>query len=128
MDGFYRTGDIVERDERGYLTVLGRSKDQINRGGEKIAPEEVENLILGHEGVHDVSVVGVPDRIIGERIKAYLIPRQGVDPVTLRLPTIRQFLRECGLAAYKLPDALEIVGEFPHTAIGKVSKLAQRGE
>ncbi|MCD0453055.1 AMP-binding protein [Actinocorallia sp. API 0066] len=125
-DGFYRTGDIVERDENGYLSVVGRSKDQINRGGEKVAPEEVENLILGHEGVHDASVVGIPDAILGERVKAFVIPRAGTDPATLRLAVIRKFLRERGLASYKLPDALEVVAEFPQTAVGKVSKRLQR--
>lgn len=125
-DGFYRTGDIVSRDERGYLTVVGRSKDQINRGGEKVAPEEVENLILALDGVHDVSVIGVADRVLGERVKAYVVPREGVDPSTLTLAAVRRHLRERGLAAYKMPDVLEVVGEFPRTAMGKVSKLLQR--
>lgn len=126
-EGFYRTGDIVERDERGYITVVGRSKDQINRGGEKVAPEEVENLILGHEGVHDVSVVGIPDPVLGERVKAYVIPRTGSDPADVKLAAIRRHLRDRGLASHKLPDVLEVVTEFPRTAVGKVSKLAQRG-
>jgi len=125
-DGFYRTGDIVERDERGYLTVVGRSKDQINRGGEKVAPEEVENLILAHDAVHDVSVVGVADRVLGERVKAYVIPREGVEPPALNLGSIRRHLRERGLAAYKMPDVVVIVREFPRTAVGKVSKRMQR--
>lgn len=125
-DGFYRTGDIVVRDERGYITVVGRSKDQINRGGEKVAPEEVENLILALDGIHDASVVGIPDRVLGERVKAYVVPREGVDPSTLTLGAIRRHLRERGLADYKMPDALEVVAEFPRTAVGKVSKLLQR--
>jgi 2,3-dihydroxybenzoate-AMP ligase len=125
-DGFYRTGDIIERYENGYLAVVGRSKDQINRGGEKVAPEEVENLILGYDGVHDVSVVGIPDAILGERVKAFVVPREGADPATLKLASIRRHLREAGLASYKLPDALEVVAEFPQTAVGKVSKRLQR--
>ncbi|MFB9739647.1 (2,3-dihydroxybenzoyl)adenylate synthase [Pseudonocardia sulfidoxydans] len=125
-DGYYRTGDIVARDERGYLTVVGRSKDQINRGGEKVAPEEVENLILALDGVHDVSVIGIADRVLGERVKAYVVPRDGVDPSTLTLAAVRRHLRERGLAAYKMPDALEVVAEFPRTAMGKISKLLQR--
>ncbi|WP_218601741.1 (2,3-dihydroxybenzoyl)adenylate synthase [Pseudonocardia abyssalis] len=125
-DGYYRTGDIVVRDERGYITVVGRSKDQINRGGEKVAPEEVENLVLALDGVHDVSVVGVADRVLGERVKAYVVAREGVDPSTLTLGVIRRHLRERGLAEYKMPDALEVVAEFPRTAVGKVSKLLQR--
>ena len=127
-DGFYRTGDIVEQDARGYLTVVGRSKDQINRGGEKVAPEEVENVILGHDSVHDVSVIGIEDRLLGERVKAYVIVREGIDAGTVNLGVIRGYLRERGLAAYKLPDALEIVTEFPRTAMGKVSKRMQRAQ
>ncbi|GLY15084.1 2,3-dihydroxybenzoate-AMP ligase [Kineosporia sp. NBRC 101677] len=125
-DGFYRTGDIVQQDELGYLSVVGRSKDQINRGGEKVAPEEVENFILGHPAVYDASVVGVEDRLLGERVKAYVILRQDAGKVNLGV--IRGYLRERGLAAYKLPDALEIVTEFPQTAIGKVSKRLQRAQ
>lgn len=127
-DGFYRTGDIVVRDERGYLTVVGRLKDQINRGGEKVAPEEVENLILGHGGVHNVSVIGIPDEVLGERVKAYVIPREGADRAALNQAGIRRFLRERGLAAYKQPDVVEVVDEFPSTAVGKVSKRAQRAQ
>lgn len=123
-DGFYRTGDIVSVDERGYLTVLGRAKDQINRGGEKIAPEEVENLILANESVHDVSVVGVPDVLLGERTKAYVILRDGAD--TLNAIGVKRFLRERGLAAYKIPDVVEFVTEFPRTSVGKISKRDQR--
>lgn len=125
-DGFYRTGDIVWEDEHGYLTVVGRSKDQINRGGEKVAPEEVENLILAHEAVHDVSIVGVPDDVLGERIKVFVMPREGGDVTALTLPGIREFLQDKGLAAYKLPDVLELVDEFERTAVGKVSKRNQR--
>ncbi len=125
-DGFYRTGDIVRAIDRGYLTVLGRSKDQINRGGEKIAPEEVENLLLAHEAVHDVSVVGVPDALLGERTKAYVILREGVEPGALSILGVRRFLRERGLAAYKIPDTIEFVAQFPSTGVGKVSKREQR--
>ncbi|MEX5635136.1 (2,3-dihydroxybenzoyl)adenylate synthase [Parafrankia sp. FMc2] len=125
-DGFYRTGDIVERDERGFIRVVGRSKDQINRGGEKIAPEELENACLAHGGVHNVSVIGVDDEVLGERIKAYLIPRSPADAADLTLSKLRRFLQERGLATFKLPDFVEVVDEFPYTAVGKVSKRLQR--
>ncbi|MEV1292132.1 AMP-binding protein [Pseudonocardia sp. NPDC049635] len=125
-DGFYRVGDLVRQDPRGYLTVVGRAKDQINRGGEKIAPEEVENLLLAHPAVHDASVVGVPDEVLGERTKAYLVPRADTDRSGLDLPGVRSFLRERQLAAYKLPDLVEVVEAFPSTVAGKVSKRAQR--
>ncbi|MEQ3552968.1 AMP-binding protein [Pseudonocardia nematodicida] len=127
-DGYYRVGDLVQQDERGYLTVVGRAKDQINRGGEKIAPEEVENHLLAHPAVHDASVVGVPDDALGERTKAYVVPRPAADPATLTLAGTRSFLRERGLAAYKLPDLVEVVEQFPSTVAGKVSKRAQRAK
>ncbi|MET9734810.1 (2,3-dihydroxybenzoyl)adenylate synthase [Streptomyces sp. NPDC006458] len=118
-DGFYRTGDLVRMTGSGHLVVEGRAKDQINRGGEKIAAEEVENVILGHPAVHDVSVVSVPDDFLGERACAYVILREGV---ALRAPALRKFVRERGLAAFKVPDLVEFVDAFPHTGIGKVSK------
>ncbi|MEV0318562.1 (2,3-dihydroxybenzoyl)adenylate synthase [Streptomyces sp. NPDC050658] len=123
-DGFYRTGDIVSRTPTGHLVVEGRAKDQINRGGEKIAPEEVENVILSHPYVHDVSVVAVPDEYLGERTLAYVIPREGAEP--LKPVTIKKFVRERGLAAFKVPDRVEFVTAFPQTGIGKVSKKDQR--
>ncbi|WP_405566758.1 (2,3-dihydroxybenzoyl)adenylate synthase [Streptomyces sp. NBC_01167] len=118
-DGFYRTGDIARSTPSGHLVVEGRAKDQINRGGEKIAAEEVENVILGHPAVHDVSVVSVPDDYLGERSCAYVILRPDAE---LRPAAVRRYVRERGLAAYKIPDRVEFVEAFPSTGIGKVSK------
>ena len=123
-DGFYRTGDIVRRRPSGHLVVVGRAKDQINRGGEKIAPEEVENALLAHQSVHDVSVVAVPDAYLGERSLAYVILRPGTEP--LKPAAVKRFVRERGLAAYKVPDLVEFVDAFPQTGVGKVSKKHQR--
>lgn len=123
-EGFYRTGDIV-RFENGSLTVVGRAKDQINRGGEKIAPEAVENVLLQHPSIHDVSVVGAEDEVLGERIQAFVIPR--ADQETLTPTAIRKFARENGLASFAVPDDVLIVAEFPFTGVGKVSKKQQRG-
>ncbi|MGY5138918.1 (2,3-dihydroxybenzoyl)adenylate synthase, partial [Streptomyces nigrescens] len=100
-DGFYRTGDIVRRTATGHLVVEGRAKDQINRGGEKIAPEEVENIILAHPAVHDVCVVAVPDAYLGERTLAYVILRTGAEP--LKSVALKRFVRARGIAAYKVP-------------------------
>ncbi|MFO6496997.1 (2,3-dihydroxybenzoyl)adenylate synthase [Bacillus sp. z60-11] len=121
-DGFYRTGDLVKVNSSGYLIVEGRSKDQINRGGEKVAAEEVENHLLAHPGVLDAAVVSMPDEFLGERTCAYIIPRS-----TPPLPAeLKAFLRERGLAAYKIPDRVEMVEAFPQTGVGKVSKKALR--
>lgn len=129
-DGFYRTGDIVTFDH-GSLTVVGRAKDQINRGGEKIAPEAVENVLLQHPGVHDVSVVGAKDDVLGERIQAFVIPRGGTGGVDkeqkLTSTAMKKFAREHGLSSFAVPDDVLVVDEFPFTGVGKVSKKDQRG-
>ncbi|QEU97555.1 (2,3-dihydroxybenzoyl)adenylate synthase [Streptomyces kanamyceticus] len=119
-DGFYRTGDIVRLTGTGHLVVEGRAKDQINRGGEKIAAEEVENHLLAHPAVHDANVVAEPDPYLGERTCAYVILRAGAEPV--KPIAIKKFVRERGLAAYKVPDRVEFVTAFPQTGVGKISK------
>lgn len=118
QDGFYRTGDLVRRLPSGHLVVTGRVKDVINRGGEKVPAEEVENLLLGHPAVHDVALVGLPDPMLGERTCAVVVPR-GAAPT---LPELLGYLRERGVAAFKYPDLLETVSEMPRTSVGKVSK------
>ncbi len=117
-DGFYRTGDLVRRLPTGHLVVEGRAKDQINRGGEKVAAEEIENHLLAHPAVHDAAVVAIPDEYLGERTCAFVIPLG--DPPTG--PALRAFLRGRGLAAYKIPDRIELVDAFPHTGVGKTSR------
>ncbi|MEU7043615.1 (2,3-dihydroxybenzoyl)adenylate synthase [Streptomyces varsoviensis] len=119
-DGFYRTGDVVRLTEDGYLVVEGRAKDQINRGGEKVAAEEIENHILAHPAVHDVAIVSMPDDYLGERTCAYVVLRDGAEPI--RPVAVKKFVRERGLAAYKVPDRVEFVDAFPQTGIGKISK------
>jgi 2,3-dihydroxybenzoate-AMP ligase len=119
-DGFYRTGDLVRVLPSGHLVVEGRAKDQINRGGDKISAEELENHILAHPGVHDAAVVGMPDDTMGERTCAYLVPR-GQAPAQRELAA---FLTERGVAAYKLPDRVELTDAFPRTSVGKIDKKA----
>ncbi|MEV6263576.1 (2,3-dihydroxybenzoyl)adenylate synthase [Streptomyces sp. NPDC051784] len=123
-DGFYRTGDVVRRTPTGHLVVEGRAKDQINRGGEKIAPEEIENIILAHPAVHDVSLVSVPDEFLGERTLAHVILRENAE--RLRPADVKAFVRSRGVAAYKIPDLVRFVDAFPRTGVGKVSKKALR--
>nr|BFE28111.1 (2,3-dihydroxybenzoyl)adenylate synthase [Actinomadura rugatobispora] len=125
-DGFYRTGDLVRRLPSGHLIVEGREKDQINRGGDKISAEELENHLLAHPAVHDAAVVGMPDPVMGERTCAFLILREaagdGAAPPGLR--EVKEFLRERGVAAYKFPDRIETTGAFPRTPVGKINKKA----
>jgi 2,3-dihydroxybenzoate-AMP ligase len=122
-DGFFRTGDVVRLTAGGDLVVEGRSKDQINRGGEKIAPEEVENHLLAHPGVHDAAVVAVTDPYLGERACAWVVARGEARPTAMAL---RAFLRTRGIADYKVPDRFEFRDAFPATGIGKVSKAELR--
>lgn len=122
-DGFYRTGDMARLTPSGYLVIEGRAKDQINRGGDKVAAEEVENHLLAHPGVHDAAVVAMPDEFLGERTCAFVIPYPS-SPLTAA--ELKAFLRERGIAAYKIPDRVEFTDSFPKTGVGKVSKKALR--
>ncbi|MEU6784666.1 AMP-binding protein [Nonomuraea angiospora] len=122
-DGYYRTGDLVRLLPAGHVVFEGRVKDQINRGAEKIAAEEVENHLLAHPGVREVALVGLPDEVLGERACACVVAR-GTPPT---LGDLTAFLRERGVAAFKFPDRLEIVQELPVTPLGKVSKKALAG-
>ena len=118
-DGFYRSGDLMRLHPSGNYMVEGRKKDLINRGGEKISAEEIENLILGHPAVQNVACVPMPDATLGERMCAYIIPRRGK---SLALPELAAFLMEQEIAKHKLPERLEIVDELPLSPFGKVSK------
>lgn len=116
--GYYRTGDIVVLTELGNLQVVGRDKDQINRGGEKIAAEEVENHLLAHDSVHDAAVIAIPDDYLGERSCAALVcPQQNPKPIE-----IKRFLRGRGLADFKIPDRVIFVDVLPKTPVGKINK------
>ena len=118
-DGFYRTGDLMRRHPSGNYMVEGRKKDLINRGGEKISAEEIENLILTHPAVQNVACVPMPDPILGERMCACVILRPGR---SLTLLELVPYLLEQEIAKHKLPERLEIVDEFPLSPFGKVSK------
>ncbi|BBG04982.1 MULTISPECIES: (2,3-dihydroxybenzoyl)adenylate synthase [Pseudonocardia] len=122
-DGFYRTGDLVRRGPTGHIEVVGRVKEQINRGGEKVAPAEVEDHLMAHPDVLDAAVVGVPDEYLGERTRAWVVPRPGAAPTG---PVLRRFVRERGVAAFKIPDLVEIVPGFPVTGVGKTSRRELR--
>lgn len=118
-DGFYRSGDLMRRHPSGNYMVEGRKKDLINRGGEKISAEEIENLILAHPSVQNVACVPMPDPILGERMCACVILRRGA---TLTLEQLVAFLMNEEIAKHKLPERLEIMGDFPLSPLGKVSK------
>jgi 2,3-dihydroxybenzoate-AMP ligase len=122
-DGFYRTGDLVRRDSCANLVVVGRIKDQINRGGEKISAEEVESHLIAHEAVSAAAVVAMPDETLGERACAYVTLKAGA---SLELERMRDFLAARGLARYKWPERLEVIDAMPLTNVGKVKKAELR--
>lgn len=122
-DGYYKTGDMVRIQQDGCLIVEGRKKDLINRGGEKISAEEIENLILAHPLVKNVAAVAMPDPVLGERTCAYVILKE---ELKFNLEDLKNFLLQKNIAKFKLPERLEVVNEFPLTSVGKVSKKALR--
>ncbi len=119
-DGFYITGDLGFKDEYGNITVTGRQKELINRAGEKITPSEVEALILSHPVVRDVTVIGVPDALLGERIKALIILHEMAAPIVRK--DIIDHLNKRGIAQFKIPDDIEFVNDFKYTHVGKVNR------
>jgi cyclohexanecarboxylate-CoA ligase len=122
-DGFFRTGDLASIDGRGAVTIRGRQKDIIIRGGENISAKEVEDLLYGHPLVREVAVVAMPDPMLVERVCAFVVP---VDGATLTLDDLVGFLDGKGLARQKYPERLELVDELPTTPSGKVQKYLLR--
>lgn len=118
-DGWYATGDAAVQRDDGFITMIGRARDIILRGGENISPLEVENVLLGHPAVKDVSIVGYPDERLGSRLAAVIVATQPVD-----LEQLRARCAQAGLAKAKWPEYVLEVGEIPLSAIGKV----RRGE
>jgi 2,3-dihydroxybenzoate-AMP ligase len=126
-DGFYRSGDLMRKHPSGNYVVEGRKKDLINRGGEKISAEEIENLILMHPAVQNVACVPVPDPNLGEKMCACVILKRGRE---IDLPGLVSFLKDKEIAKFKLPERLLICDDFPVSTFGKVSKktLAELAE
>lgn len=122
-DGYYRTGDLARIDERRYITITGRKKDVIMRGGETLVPSQMENLIMKHPQVERVAVIGMPDPKMGERACAYVVPKPGG---SLTFEEIIGFLKAAGAGVLLLPERLELVENLPETGVGKVDKKALR--
>ena len=117
-DGWLYTGDLGYVDEDGYVFLAGRAKDFIKRGGEMISPEEVEQTLGRHPGVDEAAIIGVPDPVWGERVRAVVVPRQdgAVDESELI-----EFCRQ-RLASFKKPESVVFIDELPRNALGKVLK------
>jgi 2,3-dihydroxybenzoate-AMP ligase len=124
-DGWYRSGDICRRTPTGNLIVEGRDKDMINRGGEKISAEEIENLVYRFPEVSQVAAVAMPDPVLGERVCLYVVTRAGA---SLTLEQVRHSMSELGVARYKFPEHLVLTDRLPATKVGKIDKKALRAD
>ncbi len=122
-DGYFRTGDVFELTGEGeqpqFYKFVGRCKDIIVRGGVKISPDEIDNELAAHPKVAQVCVVGIDDEIMGERIGAAVVPKPGE---TIALDDLTSFLKDRGVAVFKLPEKLLCVDELPHNATGKIQR------
>lgn len=128
-DGFYRSGDLMSAqvvDGKRYFFFRGRIKDVVDRGGEKINAEELENVINQHPAILASAVVGMPDKVYGERVCAFVLLKPVATAASLTLPQLTQYLEQAGLAKFKWPERLEVIPEFPLTASGKLSKVLLR--
>jgi fatty-acyl-CoA synthase len=119
------TGDLAVMDDGGYLSIVGRIKDMVIRGGENVYPREVEEFLYAHPDISDVQVIGVPDPKYGEELMAWIVMRPGAEPLTVE--AVRAFC-EGRLARYKVPRYVHVVDEFPMTVTGKVRKVEMRAE
>ncbi|MFC9514694.1 (2,3-dihydroxybenzoyl)adenylate synthase [Nocardiaceae bacterium NPDC056970] len=122
-DGWYASGDVVVRRPDGNLVVAGRDKDMINRGGEKISAEEVENFAYQVDGIEMAAAVAMPDPRLGERVCLYvtLAPGHRID-----LDDVVSVMEAAGVARFKRPERLEVVADMPLTKVGKIDKKALR--
>jgi long-chain acyl-CoA synthetase len=122
VGGWLRTGDVGHLDTEGYLTLVGRSKDMIIRGGENIYPKEIEDVLVGDPSVLEAAVIGVPDQKWGEAVVAYVQPRPGVTVDTAALKA----LCARSLTGYKRPTAFFVVDAIAKNAVGKIDKVSLR--
>ena len=118
-EGFFRTGDVVKIDEAGNVTITGRVKEMINRGGESISATEIESLIISHPGVSIVAVIPVPDPVMGERVCAYIQPKPGTN---LNFDKITAYLKERKASVLQFPERIEFIDDMPLTKAEKVDK------
>ena len=120
-EGFFRTGDVVKIDEAGNVTITGRLKEMINRGGESISATEIESLIIGHPGVSIVAVIPMPDPVMGERVCACIQPKPGAN---LNFDKIIAYLKERKASVLQFPERIEFIDDMPLTKAEKVDKKA----
>jgi 2,3-dihydroxybenzoate-AMP ligase len=122
-DGFFRTGDVAKINEKGYITLTGRVKEMINRGGESISATQIEGLIKRHPDVAAVAVIPMPDPVMGERVCAYIQPKAGAQLV---FDEIIAFLKGQKASVLQLPERIEFIETMPYTGAEKVDKRSLR--
>ena len=122
-DGFFRTGDQAKKDADGNIWITGRIKDIIIRGGENISAVEIESMMSEYPGLVDSAVVGMPDKILGERICAFVVAKPGAE---MKLEGIVAYLKGKGASVLQLPERIEFIDELPMTKVGKVDKKGLR--
>jgi acyl-CoA synthetase (AMP-forming)/AMP-acid ligase II len=118
-EGYFRTGDLARWVDDDYLVVTGRAKDLIIRNGENIAPKEIEDILVGHPGVAEIAIVGLPDARTGERACAVVVPNDESRP---DVDSLRAFLQSRGVAIFKAPEQVVIWEALPRNDAGKVLK------
>jgi yersiniabactin salicyl-AMP ligase len=118
-DGFYRTGDKAHASPQGYLVVEGRVTEQINRGGEKVMPSEIEGYLAAYPGINEVQVVGVPDELLGQRVCAYVTVKSKEPPTSMQINT---YLTNLGIAEHKRVDQIRCIEDWPLTSVGKIDR------
>ncbi|RPJ16657.1 MAG: long-chain-fatty-acid--CoA ligase, partial [Desulfobacteraceae bacterium] len=122
VNGFLHTGDVGYKDEDGYIFIVDRIKDMIIRGGENIYPKEIDNLLATHPKIQEAATVGVPDKVMGEEVKVFIVPLDD----SLTEEEVVDFCKK-NLAGFKVPKYIEIIdGDFPRSPIGKVLKKELR--
>ncbi len=115
-DGWFKMGDLGKLDAEGYLSIVGRKKEMIIRGGQNIYPVEIENILINHPKVASVAVVGMPDPVLGEKACTYVAPKAGQ---TFTFEEMTAYLGEKGIAGFKLPERLEIIETMPMVGEGQ---------
>ena len=118
-DRYFKTGDLGKIDPDGYVYITGRKKDMIIVAGEKVAPREVEEVLMGHPTVAEAAVVGKKDAGRGEQVVAFVIGKEGQE---LKAEVLRDFCRERGLAQWKIPREFYFPKDLPRSPAGKVLK------
>ncbi len=124
-DGYFYTGDFFEIKENNFIGFFERKKDIIIRGGYNISAQEIENMLLGHSKVADVAAVAMEDEMLGEKTCVYVVPREGEE---VKLEDLTSFMKDQGIAAYKLPERVELIDAIPRNPVGKILKNVLRDD